>query len=777
MKRITFNDNWKYLGENGVLHISLPYDATQIIGRRADDESGKAGAYYCSGKFIFEKDFYPDENWRNKKAYLEFEGVYPTAEIFLNEKKVGECKYGYSTFVVELPDLKINQKNTVRVLVDDTNHPNSRWYAGAGIYRPVWLILGAESHITPKGIRIKTLSINPAVISVDVNAVYSIPEEIIVEILKDDVVIATATGIHSEIKIQDALLWTAEHPELYKCRVSICKNKEVIDVTEETFGIRTIQWSKDGFFINGESVLLRGGCIHSDNGILGARSYRESEFRRIHKLKECEYNAIRSAHNPIARDVLDACDSIGMYVLDESWDTWYKTKNEFDFGNGFYDRYETDLEQMIEKDYNHPSVIMYSVGNEVTEPAKPEGIELAGKLVETVKKLDDTRPVTAGINITLLLLAALPVNPLEAAGNESGSEMNSEDYNRMVSEGVEGMSRICAAPQANESTKELFSKFDIAGYNYGITRYELDAKENPDRVVVGTETYCQDIGRVWPVVEKYPYLIGDFMWTAWDYLGEVGIGGFSYEEEDCTFDKKYPWELADCGAIDILGNETGEAGLAKVVFTNRMKPYIAVTPANKDINKLAKAMWRGTDARSDWSYKDCDGNPVNVEVYSAADSVELFVNDKSIGIKKIQDYNATFETTYEAGVIKAVSFDRDGTIVGENELHSAKNAGVKILREKSYSNGYGKEEIIYFSITIADDEGTVECNADETLTVSVEGGELLAFGSANPKTVEEFTDGRYTTYYGRAQAVVKQKDELGRIIVVASDGTRTELSF
>ena len=793
MLKSLYTKNWTVKGD-GIREriLTLPHDATMENGRDRKAKSAKSGAYYKPGRYEYLQTIEVPADYDGSDWYLQFEGVYPRCEVYLNGKNIGGCRYGYSGFEVKLDGLKAGE-NEICVKVDDANHPNSRWYAGAGIYRPVWLMVGNSSYIKPHGLKIKTVSVKPAKIDVEVDiageAVYD--SDIKIEILKDGALVAEACGKNAEIEIKDAALWSAENPNLYECRVKLYKGHTVIDEAKENFGIRTISWSKEGFFINGESVLLKGGCIHHDNGVVGACSYAESEWRKVKILKDFGYNAIRSAHNPICEDLLKACDALGMYIMDESWDTWYKTKNPYDFGVDFYERYETDLKQMVDKDYNHPSVVMYSIGNEVTEPAKKEGIELTGKLVDKMHELDNSRPVTAGINITLLIMAKLPVDPIAlfAGGNnedeedeqkQAPKEISSDQYNKMMAQAGSGMNNVNSGFLGNAVSKKVYSKLDIAGYNYGITRYEKEGKKNPGRVIVGSETYCQDIGKVWPMIERLPYVIGDFMWTSWDHLGEVGIGGYSYDKEDFTFEKKYPWKLSNAGAIDILGHDTAEAGLARVVFNKETKPYIGVRPANHPGEELATAVWRGTNAMPYWSYKGCEGNDVTVEVYSAADSVELFINNKSIGKKQLNDFAASFETKYVPGELKAVSYDKAGRKVGESILKSAKeDICLKAVVEPSYAKNTdsSNEKIVYVDFMLSDDEGSIEVNADRLLKASVEGGELLGFGSACPKTEEEYLTGEYTTYFGRAQAVVRKTADTATLTVKDEEGNEVIITL
>jgi len=521
--------------------------------------------------------------------------------------------------------------------------------------------------------------------------------------------------------------------------------------------------------INGKTVLLKGGCIHHDNGILGARSYDLSEWRRIKRLKDSGYNAIRSSHNPLCRSALKACDTLGMYVMDETWDMWNVPKSEYDYANVFMDHYEFDLESIVAKDYNHPSVIMYSIGNEVTEPASEEGMILARKIFAKLKKLDATRPITAGINLTILLMTSMQMKADGSQGVPNLENMDSTTYNKMVSEMGNRMTVAAASDKANEVTTPILDMLDIAGYNYASSRYESEGEKHPDRIVVGAETYTYKLAENWEMVERLPYLIGDFMWTAWDYLGEAGIGTWSYDEEDLSFTKVYPWLLSGAGAFDILGNENADVGLAEVVWDQRKKPYLAVTPPNHQGIVPNKAIWRGTNARPYWSYRGCEGNDTEVEVYCKAHEVELLINGNVAGREMVQGCKAVFPVKYEPGELKAIAYMKDGNVISEHSLVSAdSDPQIKVTAEENII----KSELIYVDISLVGDNQQIECNCDTKLSVQVEGGELLAFGSANPKTDDDFLSGEYTTYYGRSQAVIRAEDSEVTVIV-SGQGLKT----
>lgn len=760
MNKYLILDDWNFSMDNELKEkVILPHDAMLVSGRSCESASGQGGGYFQGGKYVYEKTLMPKSSWKGKDIFIEFEGVYPNARVSLNGKELGGCCYGYKGFRVKLEGVNYEGDNQLQVEVDNTKLPNSRWYSGAGIYRPVWVIEASKKRIALDGIRVETLSIHPARIKVitDLEGVdKSSNIQVNVDIFYKDKLVAEVTGTDTEIQIGNAALWSEESPNLYKACVTLSENGKEIDNQQISFGIRTITWSNGGLFINGNETKLKGGCIHHDNGILGAKEFKAAEYRKIKRLKEFGFNAIRSAHNPASRDLLEVCDELGMYVMDETWDMWDKHKSEFDYATDFRDNFKEDIKAIVSKDFNHPSVIMYSIGNEVTEPAKEEGVKLASDIISSIKALDYTRPVTCGINLTLLLMASMnyTAGQDEAAGSiATPQEMNSTAYNKMVSEMGNRMLLAAASEAADNVASQVLDLLDISGYNYASTRYDMDGKLHPDRIIVGSETYTYEIARNWKMVEKHPYIIGDFMWTAWDYLGEAGIGGWSYDEKNAGFSKTYPWLLADTGAFDILGNDGAASGLAAVVFGARKTPYIAVCPVNKEGKEPIKAIWRGSNAMPYWSYDGCEGEKVTVEIYSRGASVELFVNDKSCGIKALADCRANFEVIYEAGVIKATALDDKENVISESVLISAIGDTKIVITPETEDIKIG--DIVYFDISLRGENGQVECNKDCEIKLQVTGGELMGFGSANPCTEEDFLSGIHSTYYGRAQAIVR----------------------
>lgn len=783
MKRFDFNKDWKFrrMGEDSWVRVQLPHDAMLSSKRTPDSPGGQALGYFTGGVYEYEKRFDAPQKWNGQKVILEFEGVYRNAEILLNGRKLAFHAYGYTRFFVDLTtETCIGQENTLLVRADNSDLPNSRWYTGGGIYRPVWLHLGGQISIPPEGVKVTTLSYAPARIRVETahNGGEVQGVEVQIEIRRSGKVVAEAKGDQTELEIPDAALWSEDSPELYQCCAILKDNGTVVDSAEVTFGIRRLEWSAKGFFVNGKETLLRGGCIHHDNGLLGAAAFSKAEERRVRILKENGFNAIRSSHNPISSAMLEACDKYGVYVMDEAWDMWYKPKMKHDYALDFEKYWQEDLSAMIQRDYHHPSVIMYSIGNEVSEPHDERGLSLAGKLVDAARRLDPTRPVTCGLNLMILQTAAKG-KAVSKADTENGKEeaakmpapTNSTMFNMMAAMIGTGMNKSAANKEVDAAASPVLDLLDIGGYNYASGRYPLEGNLHPERVIVGSETFPQDIAKNWEMVKKYPYLIGDFMWTAWDYLGEAGLGAWTYHKDGCTFDKPYPWLLADAGAVDILGHPGAEAAYAAVVWGVRKEPYIGVMPLNHPKEDLYKATWRGTNAMDSWAWKGCEGNKTTAVVYADGAKAELLLNGKCVGRAKVKEYKAEFKVKYAPGTLTAVVYDEAGNETGRSELHSGSGElGIRLTAEQGTA---APGEIIYIDVNLAYPDGVIEANADLCLEAFVTGGELLGFGSANPRTEESYVSGKFTTYYGRTQAVVRC-GEADKVIVNVTDGKHVE---
>lgn len=786
MKKIDFNEGWicKCLTRDEAPYcVTLPHDA-MLSEPRSEESRGRGNiGWYIGGDYEYQKRFMVEKEAADKELMIEFEGVYHNAEVFLNGKKAAFRPYGYTNFYVDTKGfLNPGMMNEIRVTAHNSDQPNSRWYSGTGIYRPVYLWEGKNKYIKLNGVKIHTVSIHPAVIEIAVRT--SCAGTVVIELLHEGTPAAqrlveagqTKDGGRAVVRIDlpEAELWDCESPHLYVCRVSFGE-----DVVEETFGIRMIEWNEHaGFCINGKRVILRGACIHHDNGILGACAFPEAEQRKVRILKENGYNALRSAHNPCSKALLDACDRQGMLVVDEYADVWYIHKTRHDYAKYLTKWWKQDLKDLVEKDYNHPSVIMYSTGNEVSETAQKKGIALTGRLTQYLHRLDGTRPVTCGVNIFFNFLSSigLGVYSDDKAKKQAAAAkkpVGSEFYNTLAClMGDYFMKCGATLYPCDLKTREAYAGMDIAGYNYGIFRYRHDLKKHPKRLILGSETFCKDAFLFWEMAKRHRRIIGDFVWTGIDYIGETGDGAAEYKDyreagAACCMTGNY-------GRIDLLGRPRAEAAFTKVAFELEKGPFIAVIPVYQK-EKLRLTGWALTKAVESWSFHGCSGWKADVEVYARAAAVELLVNGKSAGTKpmKKNKCRAVFCVPYEDGEIMAVSYDHAGKEIGRTVL---KTAGKEtVLRIEPEEPDICPKGLGFLWLRYPDQDGILKPMEKHRLKVEVENGRLEGLGSANPYVRGNYTDHIVKTYYGEALAAVRA-DGTGPVkVVVTGQRHRQEL--
>ena len=782
MKKKGFNRGWLFgaVGkEPSMQPVTLPHDAMLYEKRSKDAATAGACGYFPGGAYVYVKRFLVPETWRTQSAVLEFEAVYQNAQVFVNDALVAEQRYGYTNFFVVLdPQLKYGEENEIKVIADNSSVPNSRWYSGSGIYRNVNLFLGDKSHIRPDGLLVSTSGNNAAHVKVSVTG----GDTVRVSVLDGEKVVAQAEAAVKEgtasadIPVSQPRLWDAEHPELYQCRAELLKNGEMVDEADAWFGFRTLSWSTRGFFVNGKKTLLRGACVHHDNGILGACSFEDAELRRVRLLKEAGFNAIRSAHNPASKALLDACDRLGLYVMDEFCDNWLVHKNPYDYADrDFRAWWQQDLTAMVIKNYNHPSVVMNSIGNEISELAIPEGQEYCKKLAVLARKLDPDKAVTMGVNLMLCSMSAkgggIYGNKKNGKENQNGSQTmdnvpTSAFFNMLMNLAGGMIEKMAAKPAADDATKVSFSYLDIGGYNYAASRYEKDGMLHPDRVIVGSETLPKNLYHNWQLVKKFPYVIGDFMWTGWDYLGEAGIGTVRYKSFKNP-GQDAPIISAGCGVIDICGKLRPEVQWNRLIWGLDHTPGIGVEPYTHAGETGSESMWRDTDAVASWSWAGCEGKKNKVTVYSDGETAELIVNGHSYGRKKTKEYKAVFKhVVYEPGTITAISYDGEGKEQSRTSMKTAAGpAELRVVADRSTLQAK-TQDLAYISIDLTGADGITKSSEDTAVTVEVAGaGTLLALGSARPNMGENFFSDTHTTYYGKALAVVRGGDAPGKITV------------
>lgn len=769
MKKIRFCDAWEFWKdgqESSRQQIDLPHDAMIHEKRDPALEGGNATGFYPGGKYYYKKEIFGAEDYKDKTILVEFEGVYMNATVYLNDEKVGGWIYGYTNFYVDLTGKLLPGKtNTLVVEVDNSKTPNSRWYSGSGIYRPVNLWIGDKYHILPQGVKVKTVSTDPAEIEVSVAAVMAPDMCLCCEIIDENgKVIATGApedGV-AAIKIPQAKLWSDETPNLYHIRTRLKKDNRLLDEAVERFGIRLLTWdASHGFQVNGQTVKLRGGCIHHDNGMLGACTYDTAERRRLEKMKAFGFNAIRSSHNPAGKNLLDICDELGMYVLDESFDQWKVPQSTYDYAGYFDQEWKKDVEALVSKDYNHPSVIMYCIGNEITDTGLPHGAAICKLLNDEFHRLDATRPTTIANNAMLSVMADLQ------SKKQSDTTVGSSDVNDVVALLPKIMASI-TAESLEALCGECFKNVDIVGYNYGTNLYEKTHERIGDRIILSTETFPSHMADNWKAVEAHAYVIGDFLWTAWDYLGETGVGVPTYNSDRAPFSKPYPCLTASCGSFDLNGNPETQAYYNAILWGAYDRPYIAVRPLNHSKEAYTLGSWRQSDAIPSWDWAGHEGKTAQIEVYGRGASVELILNGKSAGVETFADCKAVFELPYAAGTLEAVTYDGQGNVLGRETLSTTGNQTYLSICPEAATMTASEDALAYVHIRLVDAQGNLKMNEDRKIHVSVSGaGELLAFGSARPETEESFYTGEYTTWHGQTLAIIKKTQRPGTVTLSA----------
>ncbi|MGI9824928.1 glycoside hydrolase family 2 TIM barrel-domain containing protein [Agromyces sp. Marseille-Q5079] len=768
--------------------VTLPHDALIGAERRADVPRGETSGHFPGGAFEYRKTFHAASELRGSRILLEFDGVYRDAAVFVNGNLAGQRAFGYSRFFVQIdPYLQFGADNEIRV--ECRTHLDSRWYAGAGIYRDVHLVVKNPVHIATDGVVVTTPDIESdrAVVEIAVEVQNSSALTSVLELTADvagpdGASVATARspitllpGTRGTARLRAYVptpaLWSVEAPNLYSLQLALREGERVLDDHSASFGIRSLQLDPQrGLRINGVSTKLRGACIHSDNGPLGAVSMRAAEERKVARLKEAGFNAIRSAHNPMSTALLEACDRLGMLVMDETFDMWTQGKSDFDYAFDFPEWWERDVEAMVARDINHPSVIFYSIGNEIPETGSPIGSTWGRRLAEKVRSLDSTRYVTNGINGFVSMIDTIV--PQMQARRDAAAAAPEGGVNTMMAGFGQMMSHIQTSAPATQRTEESYAVLDVAGMNYAEARYELDRELFPDRIIVGTETWPTSIVGNWELVKDNGHVIGDFTWTGWDYLGETGIGATRYSDSGQSgFSGGFPELTAWCGDIDIVGNRRPVSYFREIVFGLRSDPFIAVHPPENHGREIAVATpWAWGDAIASWTWSGADGLPVTVDVYSDADEIELLLDGATIGRSRVEGFRAAIETTYRPGTLTAVAYV-EGAESGRVELTTAGTSLVLEAEPDRQALRADGTDLGYLAIALTDENGVVRNGVARSVTVAVEGPAILqALGSGNPVTTESFRAATHTTFDGRALAIVRPTGA-GEITVTAmADG-------
>ena len=738
-KKQLFDFGWQFTHDGTTQTVDLPHDWDIFEGPNAGKGvTGTGGGWFEAGKGEYRKTF---KTPGDEIVKLHFEGVYQKAEVYVNGQKAGQHHYGYTPFTVDMtPYLyKDKRENEVIVKVDNSEQPNCRWYSGSGIYRHVWLETMPALHIAENGVFVTTpeVSADQARVQVDVTVQNESQADrnATVVVGSAQLMVAVKAGESKSVSttffVKDPRLWSPETPTLYETKVELKEAGNIIDNATAKYGIRTFSFdAENGFVLNGKKVLINGACVHHDDGVLGARAFDDAEIRKVRQMKEAGFNLIRTSHNPTTRAFLDACDSLGMLVIDEAFDGWRTQKNPYDYSTVIDSCFRQDIHAMVLRDRNHPSIISWSIGNEVIERKDIRVVYTARQMKQAIHELDTTRPVTEA---------------------------------------------LCAWDSDWEIYDPHAEVLDVAGYNYMIFKHASDHERDPKRIIWQTESYPRDAFSNWAVTHDFPYVVGDIVWTGLDYLGESAIGRYYYEGErpgEHWFDGGFPeWHGAYCGDVDITGWRKPISHYREMLWHKDTPLYMAVKEPDGYHGEIKTTMWSVWPTWESWTWPGWEGKPVEVEVYTRQPEVKLYLDDQLIGTKQVSrdtEFKAVFSVPYKAGTLRSEAGGESVTLKTADEP-----ARLRLTPDRTVMTADG-QSLTFVTIEVLDKQGALVPEAAIPCEASVKGaGTLLAFASADLKDTEPYTSPRVKTWKGRALLVVRSMQKGGSVSVTIKSSLPT----
>ena len=767
-RELNFDSGWKFnLGDVSGAEIAafndsqwrnldLPHDwsiedlpaasGKKQIGPFTEDSPGKGSTGNVMGGIgWYRKIFTLDQSTEGKKVQILFDGVYMNSEVWINGQSLGIHPYGYTPFCYDLtPHLNPAGEPNILAVKVNNNGKNSRWYSGSGIYRHVNLIVTGKVHIPVWGFSVTTpeVSAEKATVKFSIRINNEVKEsadlKVTTQVLSPEgklVSNAKTTvspfkeekiDIEQNFELKNPMLWSIDSPYLYQAVTEVSFDGKVVDQQTTTFGIRSIEFSAEkGFLLNGERILLKGGCMHHDNGPLGSATIDRAEERRVELMKKFGFNAIRTSHNPPSAQFLEACDRLGVLVIDEAFDQWQRPKNPDDYSNYFNKDHKQDLEAMVLRDRNHPSVILWSIGNEIPERADSSGLRITKELCSIIKKIDTTRPVTEAIC---------------SFWDRPGKTW--------------------------EYAQPALELFKVAGYNYMWREYENDHQKYPQRMMVGTESFPKEAFDNWQMVEKLPYVLGDFVWTSMDYLGESGIGNaLITKEKKLNFSPGWPWYNSYCGDIDICGFKKPQSYFRDVIWkiSNLEMAVHAPIPAGMTENV---SLWGWPDEQQSWNWVGNEGKIVQINVYSNYPEVRLELNGKVIGTKPVSaetKLTAAFEVPYEPGELKAFGL-KDGKEMKSKILKTTgKPVQIRLTADRSEIKA-NRNDLAYLTVEVTDEAGNLVPDAELPVHFTISGtGELAAVENGNPKDLKSFRQPKVNSFKGKCLVILRPSGVPGEI--------------
>ncbi|MCX6218411.1 glycoside hydrolase family 2 TIM barrel-domain containing protein [Spirosoma sp.] len=735
----------------------LPYQSPgQVMGpfSRASVGTTSTG-YTVGGTGWYHKTIVLNRSDAGKVARIQFDGVYMESDVWFNGHHLGYHPNGYTSFNYELTPwlLPTGQANTLVVRVKNLGQ-NTRWYTGSGIYRHVWLTLTEAVHIAPMGVTITTPQVSAQSARIVVRTQIDnrrntpLPVRVITTLMKpngklageDEQVLTVAGNGKVErsqtLTVASPAVWSPESPSLYRAKVVLVAGMKRLDSVTTSFGVRSVEFdARRGFVLNGKRLLLKGGSVHHDNGPLGASAFDRAEERKVELLKANGFNAVRTSHNPPSPAFLDACDRLGLLVVEEAFDMWQRPKKPQDYHLFFDQWWRTDLRAMIERDRNHPSVFLWSIGNEINERADSSGLVLTKQLADEAHRLDPSRPI------------------------------------------MEAMCVFWEHPgKVWEDGDKAFALLDVGGYNYEWKHYESDHQRHPDRIMLGTESFAREAFENWQQVEKHPYVLGDFVWTAMDYIGETAIGHAliqpNAEKDSVKAVLPWPWFNAWCGDLDLIGTKKPQSYYRDVVWRNSPVEMAVHSPI-PDGMKETVTNWGWPDEHQSWSWPGQEGRPLQVRVFSRSPLVRLELNGKLVGEQQLTDTSitASFTVPYQPGVLKVTGYDGE-KITGSVTFRTTGTPHHLRLRTDRTAIRPNRHDLAYVTVEVVDDQGQVVPWQDVPIAFQLTGAGVLAgVGNGNPTDVSSFQQPRKSTFRGRCLAIVQSGGKPGSIILKASSPT------
>ena len=732
-----FDSGWQFTRNGKTIMVDLPHDwDIYDAPDPSTGATGTGGGWFHGGKGEYRKQF---KTPQGELVRLHFEGVYQRAEVFVNGQKAGQHGYGYTPFTVDITPYIYRDKrlNEVIVRVDNSQQPNCRWYSGSGIYRHVWLQTMPTLHIAENGVFVTTQDVSST--SARVNVTVAIANEsdrkrsfsLKVNGKSSPITLSAgeATEFQAFYNVDSPKLWSPDSPSLYQAHVALEENGKVLDEKTVSYGIRTFSFdAKNGFVLNGRPMLINGACVHHDDGILGAMAFDDAEIRKVRQMKEAGFSLVRTSHNPTTRAFLDACDSLGMLVIGEAFDGWRTQKNPYDYSTLIDSCYQEDLRAMVQRDRNHPSIICWSIGNEVIERKDIRVITTARQMKKAILTWDTTRPVTEA---------------------------------------------LCAWDRDWEIYDPHAEVLDVVGYNYMIFKHATDHQRDPKRVMWQTESYPRDAFRNWAYVADYPYIVGDVVWTGLDYMGESGIGRYYYEGErpgeSFAPGGQPDWHGAYCGDVDVTGWRKPISHYRDMLWNDTPGLYMAVREPDGYHGVIKETMWSVWPTWESWTWPGWEGKSIDVEVYTKSPEVKLYLNDRLIGTKAVDrstEFKAVFSVPYEAGVLRAEAEGRSVSIAT-----AGAPARLRLTADRRVLKADG-QSLAFVIVEVVDKDGHVCPEAAIPCDVSVSGqGCLMSAASADLKDREPATSPKVTTWKGRAMIVVRSSQRKGKVRISVTSGT------